>query len=122
MRYNQTIQNGRFLRRQLLGRSRNEAVTGLNPMNRIFVSLITAAASAELLLESTAIAGTPADARFAELEALTKSRVGVAAIDLSTNRRAPGWRAWRLHVARDPGWPLKISDVPCRAGSCYAAP
>jgi beta-lactamase class A len=56
-------------------------------MNRIFVSLITAAASAELILESAAIAGTPADARFAELEASTKSRVGVAAIDLSTNRR-----------------------------------
>jgi beta-lactamase class A len=56
-------------------------------MNRIFVSLITAAASTELLMESTAIAGTPADATFAELEARTKSRVGVAAIDLSTNRR-----------------------------------
>lgn len=56
-------------------------------MNRIFVSLITAAASAGLLLESTAIAGTPADARFAELEARTKSRVGVAAVDFSTNRR-----------------------------------
>lgn len=56
-------------------------------MNRTLVSLIIAAASAELLLKSTVIAGTPADARFAELEASTKSRVGVAAIDLSTNRR-----------------------------------
>jgi beta-lactamase class A len=56
-------------------------------MNRIFVSLVTAAASAELLLGSTAIAGTALDARFAELEARTKSRIGIAAIDLSTNRR-----------------------------------
>ena len=56
-------------------------------MNRIFVSLITSTASAGLLFESTAIAGTPAGARFAELESRTKSRVGVAAIDLSTNRR-----------------------------------
>ena len=56
-------------------------------MNRIFVSLITGAALAELLLESTAAAGAPGDARFAELEARTKSRVGVAAIDVSTNRR-----------------------------------
>lgn len=87
MRYDQTIQNERSLRRQLLGRSRNEAVTGPNPMNRIFVSLITSTASAGLLLESTAIAGTPADTRFAELESRTKSRVGVAAFDLSTNRR-----------------------------------
>lgn len=55
-------------------------------MNRIFVSLITVA-SAELLLGSIALAGTPTDARFAELEARTNSRIGVAAIDLSTNRR-----------------------------------
>ena len=55
-------------------------------MNRLFVSLIFAAALAELLLRST-VAAPPADAKFAELEAGTKSRIGVAAIDLSTNRR-----------------------------------
>lgn len=56
-------------------------------MNCIVVSLITAAASAELLLGTTAIGGTSADARFAELEARTKSRIGITAIDVSTNRR-----------------------------------
>lgn len=45
------------------------------------------AALAELLLVSSAIAGQPADAPFAELEARTKSRVGIAAVDLSTKRR-----------------------------------
>jgi len=56
-------------------------------MNRILISLLTTAASADLIVGSTAIAGTPADARFAELEARTKSRFGIAAIDVSTNRR-----------------------------------
>src|SRR6476646_8487252 len=56
-------------------------------MNRILFSLLTTAASADLIVGSTAIAGPPADARFAELEARTKSRFGIAAIDVSTNRR-----------------------------------
>ncbi len=56
-------------------------------MNRFFISLITAAAFAASLLGSAAIAEAPADTKFAELEARTKSRVGVAAIDLSTKRR-----------------------------------
>lgn len=38
-------------------------------------------------MQTSAIAGTPADAGFAELEARTNSRVGVAAIDPSSNRR-----------------------------------
>lgn len=56
-------------------------------MNRIAVSLSIAAALVELLLRSTAAAGTPVDATFAELEARTKSRIGMAAIDHSSNRR-----------------------------------
>jgi beta-lactamase class A len=57
-------------------------------MNRFLVFQIAAALSAALLLGSTVVADTSADdTKFAELEARTKSRVGVAAVDLSTNRR-----------------------------------
>ncbi len=53
-------------------------------MNRIFVFLVTAAASTELFLGSTAVAGTS----LAELEKQhAGSQIGVAAIDLSTKRR-----------------------------------
>jgi beta-lactamase class A len=53
-------------------------------MNHVFGFLITAGA---LVLESNTFADAPGDAKFAELEARTKSRVGVMAIDASTNRR-----------------------------------
>jgi beta-lactamase class A len=57
-------------------------------INRLFVLPIAAAVSGLLLPGSTVVADTSADeAKFAELEGRTKSRIGVAAIDLSTNRR-----------------------------------
>jgi beta-lactamase class A len=60
----------------------------VNPMNRFLVFPIAAAVSGAFLLGSTVVANTSADdTRFAELEARTKSRIGVAAVDPSTKRR-----------------------------------
>jgi len=58
-------------------------------MNRVLVLSITAATSGALFLASSVVAAAAEDAarKFAELEARTESRIGVAAIDFSTNRR-----------------------------------
>jgi len=60
----------------------------VNWINRLPALLIAAAVSGLLFPGSTVVADTSAGhAKFAELEGRTKSRIGVAAIDLSTNRR-----------------------------------
>jgi len=56
-------------------------------MNRISTFSVTGLASAALLLGSTMVADTSGDAGFAAVEARTKSRIGLVAVDLSTNRR-----------------------------------
>src|ERR1700720_3657688 len=57
-------------------------------MNPVLAFPIATALSGALLLGSAVVAKTsPDDARFAELEARPKSRIGVSAVDLSTNRR-----------------------------------
>jgi beta-lactamase class A len=56
-------------------------------MNRVLAFSFTAAISGLLLLGSTVIADMSSDAKFAELEARAKSRIGLVAFDLSTNRR-----------------------------------
>jgi beta-lactamase class A len=57
-------------------------------MNRFFAFSIAATISGELLLGTTVVAHPSEEVarKFAELEARTKSRIGVAAVDLSTNR------------------------------------
>jgi beta-lactamase class A len=58
-------------------------------MNRFFAFSIAATISGELLLGTIAGADPSDDGagKFAELEARTKGRIGITAIDLSTNRR-----------------------------------
>jgi beta-lactamase class A len=56
-------------------------------MNRFLAFPIAAAVSGVFFLGSTVVAETSSDAKFADLEAAAKSRIGVSAIDVSTNRR-----------------------------------